>query len=133
MPHQCIRCSKIYPDASKELLEGCECGSKFFFFIRQEDLESFEKNVIPNLDSSEVKEIEKEVKDIIGTEELDGTKPVVLDLESVWVKKPGKFDIDLVKILSKKSLVYKIEEGKYIIDLASTFQLSKKNEQKTGD
>jgi predicted nucleic acid-binding Zn-ribbon protein len=37
----------------------------------------------------------------------------------------GKFEIDLVNLFNKKRpLVYKIEEGKYIIDLASTLNKS---------
>jgi predicted nucleic acid-binding Zn-ribbon protein len=35
--------------------------------------------------------------------------------------KPGKFEIDLVDLFRGKPLVFKLEEGKYIIDIASTF------------
>jgi len=49
----------------------------------------------------------------------------VLDIESVRVLKPGKFEIDLVHLFNKKNpLVYKLEEGKYIIDIAETFKRS---------
>ena len=44
-----------------------------------------------------------------------------MDLESVRVIKPGKFEIDIVNLFSKnRPLIYKLEEGKYVIDLAST-------------
>ena len=36
MPHQCIHCGKLYPNAAPELLAGCSCGSRFFFYIKQE-------------------------------------------------------------------------------------------------
>ncbi|MEK6849039.1 MAG: Zn-ribbon containing protein [Nanoarchaeota archaeon] len=36
MPHQCVRCSTFYVDGAKELLGGCPCGGKLFFFIKQE-------------------------------------------------------------------------------------------------
>ena len=39
MPHQCTKCGKVYPDASQELLSGCNCGSKFFYYIRKEKFE----------------------------------------------------------------------------------------------
>ena len=49
--------------------------------------------------------------------------PVILDLESVKVLGPGKFEIDVVNLFSKeRPLIYKLEEGKYIIDLASTLK-----------
>ena len=36
---------------------------------------------------------------------------------------PGKFEIDVVNLFNKKRpLIYKLEEGKYIIDLASTLE-----------
>ena len=51
--------------------------------------------------------------------------PVILDLESVRVLRPGKYEIDVVNLFSKKRpLIYKLEEGKYIIDLASTIKIN---------
>lgn len=51
--------------------------------------------------------------------------PVILDLESVRVLKPGKYELDIVNLFSKKRpLIYKLEEGKYVIDLASTIKIN---------
>ena len=121
MPHQCVKCGKFYPDASKEILEGCHCGSRFFFFIKQESLEDLKKETA-DLTKEDREEITRDVEDMIG---LKDEKPVVLDLESIRVASPGKFEIDLVNIFKRKPLVYKIEEGKYIIDIASSFQMRK--------
>ena len=118
MPHQCVRCNKVYDDGSKELLEGCVCGGKFFFFIKQGDLKEAEK-ITSKLSDEDKEQIEKDVLNIVGIED---EKPVVLDLESVKVLKPGKYELDLVDLFKGKPLVYKIEDGKYIIDVASTFQ-----------
>ena len=30
MPHQCVHCGNIFPDAAEEVLKGCTCGSHFF-------------------------------------------------------------------------------------------------------
>jgi len=47
MPHQCVKCSKIIPLGSKELLEGCsECGGKFFFYVKEEYLEKLKETPI---------------------------------------------------------------------------------------
>jgi len=126
MPHQCVHCGKKYEDAAPELLKGCECGSHFFFFCKQEDLDRVEKET-SDLTEKEKDEIEDDVRDIVG--DLDKDTPVILDFESIRVKKPGKFEIDLVALFKRKPLVYKIEEGKYIIDLASSFQLKKGEEE----
>ena len=40
----------------------------------------------------------------------------------------GKFEIDLVNLFNKKRpLIYKVEEGKYIIDLSSTLKQNTKD------
>lgn len=128
MPHQCVHCSKIYPTASKELLEGCLCGSHFFFFVKDNDLAVLQKET-ESLTREEKKEIEQDVREIIGIEE-DEEKPVILDFESIRIPKPGKFEIDLVSLFRKKPLIYKIDDGKYVIDIASTFQQSMKEKSR---
>ena len=122
--HQCVHCGKLYESASKELLEGCSCGSHFFFFIKPEQYERLkERKELPiELEAKEKEQIEKDVREMIGIKEEE---PVILDLESVRVVGPGKFEIDIVNLFSRKRpLIYKLEEGKYIIDLASTIKVS---------
>ncbi|MEM4230537.1 MAG: Zn-ribbon containing protein [Candidatus Pacearchaeota archaeon] len=123
MAHKCVHCGQLYPDGSKELLEGCKCGSRFFFYLNEEQLKKLEKNnnsSIIELNKEEKKKVEREIRDIIGIGE---EKPVVLDFETVRVIKPGKFEIDLINLFRKeRPLIYKLEEGKYIIDLATSFK-----------
>jgi len=125
MPNQCVHCGRIIEDASKELLEGCSCGSRFFFFVRKEHLDKLKENGVeltsPEMTDVDKKKIEEDVREMIGVK--DEEVPVILDLESVKVIGPGKFVIDVVNLFNKdRPLIYKLEEGKYIIDLASTFQ-----------
>ncbi len=128
MPHRCVKCGSIYEESSTELLKGCKCGSKFFFFVKKEHLEALEKET-EKLSTGEIREIEEDVIDIIGPD-MDPGMPVVLNLESIRITKPGKFEIDLVNIFKGEPLVYKIEEGKYFIDLPSTFLLGKHSHKK---
>jgi uncharacterized protein len=123
MPHRCVRCGSMFADGAQEILKGCTCGSRLFFFVRQKDKKAEE--VLDNLSIDEKKQIEKDVYDIAGIDKKDDT-PVVLDLESINITKPGKFEIDLVNLFNKKNpLIYKLEEGKYIIDLAESFKRNK--------
>ena len=126
MPHQCVRCSRIIPSGSKELLEGCSnCGSHFFFYIKDEQLKEMKENRI-EIPEKERETIEKDIREIAGITEED--TPVILDLESVRVTGSGKFEIDIVNLFSKKRpLIYKLEEGKYIIDLSTTLNKSLKD------
>jgi predicted nucleic acid-binding Zn-ribbon protein len=125
MPHQCVRCGKLYEDGSKELLSGCECGGRFFFFIRKKNLEEAKKITV-HLTKSEKEQIEKDVLDIVGSTEDD--QPVVLDLENIRVLKPGKYELDIVELFKNKPLVYKMGEGTYVIDLVSSFEKTKKKD-----
>ena len=121
MPHQCVHCSKIIDVGSKEILEGCNnCGGKFFFYIRDEQVAKIEasKNlVMPEFDKVDKKQVEEDVRGILGIEDED--KPVILDMESVRILRPGKFEIDLVSLFNQKPIIFKLEEGKYIIDIES--------------
>lgn len=117
----------MYPDAAEELLKGCECGSHFFFFIKKEYAERLKNQIqerIEELNIVDKKKVEKDVREIMGIEEEENI-PVILDLESIRVLEPGKYELDVINLFSKKRpLIYKLEEGKYIIDLASTIKIN---------
>ena len=126
MPHQCVRCSRIIPLGSRELLKGCkECGSHFFFYIREDQIQEV-KNKIINIPVEEKKQVERDIREMVGI--TDQAAPVILDIESIRVTGEGKFELDIVKLFRKdQPLIYKLEEGKYIIDLASTLSTSVKD------
>jgi hypothetical protein len=122
MPHRCVRCSKYYEDGSKAILSGCECGGKLFFFIRKEKLEELKKEVeaLPLTENDKV-ELEEDVFHLLG-QDPHKDDPVVLDFESIRVLEPGKYELDLVNIFRKEPLIFRLSEGKYVIDLPSTFR-----------
>ena len=95
--HQCVKCAAMYDDnAGDVILKGCSsCKGKFFFFIKKDALKKVEA-VTRELSQEDRQRIEEDVKDIIGI--LDEDAPVILDLASVNVLKPGKFELDLVRL-----------------------------------
>mgnify|MGYP001613201935 CR=1 FL=1 len=122
MVHKCIHCSETYPDGARQMLEGCsKCGSRFFFFLSEEKLRQIQKQkgeIFPDLTAEDKENIESDVREITGIEEIDA--PVILDLETVKVTSPGKYLLDIPNLFSKeRPLVYKLEDGKYVIDLSS--------------
>ena len=128
MPYKCVHCTAVYEDGASALLVGCDsCKSKFFFYIKAEKLKEIQEKqkekvadeTQMNLSVNEKEQIEKDVREIVGLKE-DSETPVFLDFESVRVLKPGKYALDLNKLFSKaKPRVYQLEDGKYIVDLAS--------------
>ncbi|NQU98841.1 hypothetical protein HQ533_05205 [Candidatus Woesearchaeota archaeon] len=126
MPHQCVKCGTMYDDGSSEILQGCKCGGKLFFYIKKSALER--KEEIINLSKKEKKQIEDDIYDIIGNQ-IDKEKPIVLDIETINILKPGKYEIDLVNLFKKQPLVYKLEDGKYVIDIIESFSKMRKKEE----
>jgi len=122
MPHQCVRCNKFYDDGSDEILKGCSCGAKMFFFVRKDKLKQAQQTLeaIKNLTPVEKVEMEKEVFELLD-EKRGEDIPVILDIESIRSIEPGKFELDLVRLFRRDPLIFKIGEGKYLIDLNSAF------------
>lgn len=127
MPHQCVRCGEIYEKASEEILKGCsKCSGKFFFFIRSDSLNKIEK-VTEKLTKKDKTKLEKDMRELIGGK-IKG-EPIILDIASINISEPGKFELDLVKLFKGEPIIYKLEEGKYFVDVASTFASFKKKKK----
>lgn len=125
MPHQCVRCNTMYPDGAQEILKGCSCGARLFFYIKKQHIEEG-KTLVSNFSKEEKEQIEKDVTEMLHIKNEDKNKPVILDLESVRISGPGKYELDLVHMFKNDPLVVKLEEGKYVIDLAQVFKGEKK-------
>lgn len=119
MPYKCVHCSAVFADSSDEVLRGCsKCKSKFFFYIKEDKLREIEtkKEIEEELSAGDKRQIEKDVRELVGVK--DEETPVFLDFESIKIVKPGKYLLDLQKLFAQdKPRVYKLVDGKYIIDL----------------
>ena len=126
MPHQCVNCGAMYGDGAKELLEGCSCGGRIFFFVKKEKVEE-SKKITESLSREQKKQMERDVLDLIGVRDPDKPfdQPVILDLESIRVNKPGSYELDIVNLFKKQPLIYRMEEGKYVIDLPESFKMAR--------
>jgi len=121
MPHQCVKCGTFFSDGAEEILKGCNCGSKHFFFVKKAKLKKAKK-IQEEFSEEQKKEIIDQITEIAGV----SNEPVVLDFEAINVVEPGKFEIDIVNLMNKeKPIVYRLEEGKYVIDVAESFKRSK--------
>ncbi len=124
MPHQCVRCNTLYEDGAKEILSGCKCGARLFFYIKKQHLDHG-KHLISTLSTEEKKSIEEDVTEILNVKMEDLDRPVILDIEAIRVLKPGKYELDLVHLFKNDPLIIKLEEGKYVIDLGQAFARDK--------
>ena len=129
MPHQRVRCSELFPDGAQEILKGCSCGARLFFYVKKKHIQEG-KELISKLSDKEKNQIEEDILDIARVRRDSGTSagsrhdpnaPVVLDFETIRIMKPGKYELDLVSIFKNDPLVFKLEEGKYVIDILQAF------------
>ncbi len=110
--HKCLRCGKVYDDDAPELVNGCSCGSKYFLYYKS-------PHYLGGKSKEEIKKIEKDILRIIESDKtIPHDKIVVFDIESIIVPEHGKYLINLEKLFKEKAIVFKIDEGKYIIDLS---------------
>lgn len=122
MPHQCVRCSRFYDDGAREILEGCSCGGKLFFYIKKEKLEESKKKAEAiKLTQDEKKQIEDDIYDLVGSE-IDKNLPVVLDMEAIRILKPGQYEVDVVNLFREQPVIFKLEDGKYMIDIQKSMR-----------
>ena len=125
MQHQCVRCSELYEDGAKEMLKGCGCGGKLFFFIKKEKIEEIKNAPTAHLTIKEKEQIEQDVFELVGSD-IDKDAPVVLDFEAIRVSKPGKYELDIVQLFKNEPLVFRLEDGKYMIDVVQSFEKLRK-------
>ncbi len=90
MPHQCLKCGKIFEQGSSQLLKGCpECGGNRFFFTK-EPLNDKQREKITD-------EVGKDINDTIV--ELMGSQgEKIVDKSGKWVNIKPK---DIRKAMQK--------------------------------
>ena len=140
MPHQCLKCGKIFEEGSSNILKGCpNCNGNRFFFTKK-PLNETEREKIYNQTN---KDINTKILDILGLDNND-----IFDKKGKWISmKPNdvrkvlkqhlkedsnkKQNIDLTELQNKKDILLEeikseknnpetinIEKpGKYVIDI----------------
>lgn len=105
MSHQCVKCSRPYPDDAPEALAGCICGAKAFFYIRDA--------VLPPSIDIPVEDRERMLRRVCVP---GGHAPIIIDAEMIRVGDDGAFDLDIGALMRRNTIVYTHEEGSYSID-----------------
>ncbi len=103
MPHKCTKCGKVYPDGDMRILSGCECGNNKFLYVPKEK-----------------RTVEEQVEEI--KKEFSG-----MGIESVRILAPGRYEINLEKLLERDEIVIALQEdGRYVIHLPSLLKKRKR-------
>jgi len=113
MYHRCVKCGKVYEHASEEILTGCVCGGKLFYFVKSKS-ESKKKKISEKI--SEDVEYFYELEDDVNHE------IIIFDIEAINIKSSGKYELNLDGLMKNDGLIYKYGDGKYSIDLDNNFK-----------
>ena len=55
---------------------------------------------------------------MVNLDDIDA--PIILKLENIRILSPGKYELDINQLMKKeKPVIYRVQEGTYIIDLDS--------------
>ena len=128
MPNKCTVCGKMHPDEAPYLMDGCDqCGSKFFFYVREKEVKKAEED-ISKLSDKEIKEMEEDIRDIIGSK-AEG-KSVMLDVEAIRVIRPGKYQIDVTTLFNQIPIVIRVGSGRYELDLSTIMARMKRRKER---
>ncbi|HEC77229.1 MAG TPA: hypothetical protein ENI53_02075 [Thermoplasmatales archaeon] len=126
MPHQCLKCGKVYKD-SRYVIEGCpECGGKSFYYTKKPLDKEKRKEILEKIEEEEgikgeklediIEEIKKRKEEAIKEAEKQKKK-----VESISVMDFGEYEINVKRLIEDGSIiVYK--EGAYFIYLPSLFK-----------
>ncbi len=110
-------CGTVYEEGSDAILDGCECGNRFFFYFRKiSDKEASKLKSEHNL-----QEVES-LKTVIGIK--DG-EPMIDKGDDIWnikVKGDGVFEIDISSLMMKEPVILAGDEGRYLVSLPSIFE-----------
>jgi hypothetical protein len=89
VPHQCLKCGKIFEDGSPELLKGCpHCGGNRFFYTKK----ALDENAREQIQKEVGKDINEQLVNMLGKQSGD-----LVDHAGNWVNMKPK---DIRKALS---------------------------------
>ena len=150
MPHQCLKCGKIFPEGTSQILQGCpQCQGTRFFYTKtplnkkkreqkkretEKDTQTLVDQVLqeglpPEASKEQGPWIElktRKVTDII--DEISSHKNEISHkngqeekrIESISVKDVGDYEINIQKLLQEESVIIQ-KNGSYLIHLPSVF------------
>jgi len=113
MYHKCVKCGKMYEHASEEIISGCTCGSKLFYFVKSST-------------TGKKKNTTEDIGYFYELEDDENKEIIVFDIEAINIKSSGKYELNIDGLMNSDGLIYKYGEGKYSIDIDNNMKQLKR-------
>lgn len=125
MAHTCAKCGKVYPDSSAEILRGCSCGGRKFYFERPE---ARKESMATTLQEQEARAAEEPPAAPGEPAREDRFSRV----ESIRILGPGTYELNIEKMAESDDRVVGLgSEGSYAVDLLSMAGTKKDKKTRT--
>ena len=155
MPHQCLKCGKIFPEGTSQILQGCpQCGGTRFFYTQKPLDEKKREQKRRETEKDTRALVEKVLQEGLPPQKSEDTSPWIelktrkvtdiIDeithqkneisqknvqgnekIESISVKDVGNYEINIQKLLREESVIIQ-KNGSYLIHLPSVFDEHRK-------
>ena len=143
MPHQCLKCGKVFEEGSAQLLKGCpDCGGNRFFFTKK-PLDELERqkitdevgqdinSAIMEMMEAEDKELADKKGDWVNIKPKHIRKAMKKHMSEKRVKTDKKEDIEVVTGEEyRKSIIKKIQNEADHSDTPETIDIEKPGKYK---
>ena len=130
--HQCLRCKKMYENEQVPIVEGCECGSRLFLFIkspvdivRAERYRSELEQKIADIDeekkaTARAVRVQKSKTKVAGKKQKAKPKSK-FGVETIKVLDIGVYEIHLEALMQGAPIIVLSKSGSYIISFPTLF------------
>ncbi|HIK00588.1 TPA: hypothetical protein H1016_03545 [archaeon] len=114
--HQCLKCKKMYSNEEVPIVEGCECGSRLFLFIRN-PADIIQAQIHKKELEQKIADIDKEREQSARPRKAKGK----FGVETIKVHDIGVYSIHLEALMKGAPIIVLSKSGSYIISFPSLF------------
>ena len=120
--HQCLKCKKLFENEEVPIVNGCECGSRLFLFIKNpkdiERAQQYRKQL-----EERIEQIEQEKKSE-QRRKTKGQRPKAkgkFGIETIKVHDIGVYYINIDALMKGAPIIVLSKSGSYIISFPTLF------------
>ena len=118
--HQCIKCKKLYSNEEVPIVDGCECGSRLFLFVRS-PTDIVQAQIHRKELEEKIATIESERKEIAKTRKARRAPKKKFGIETIKVHDIGVYSIHIEALMKGAPIIVLSKGGSYIISFPTLF------------